>query len=849
MESHRQGYHLHQALLHICLLVSVGMIDSVSSSSVPSIGFVFTSEGWSHPSANYSSSLASDSLRDLVNTGANSISVVVTAYVDSKSSSVVHGIASPSPLRSVEVDELRPFLTLATSYNLSIILSVFLDINWDILNNFGNHSGDSSNPISRSSIGSGINDDTAWDDFFSSWEYLMLPFASLADEYSPSINTTTNNCAYLASKSGGVTAFSIGNELNSVWPQELRMRSLISSIRTVYKGCITSAFTGSSLQDVKWLDAIDVIGIDAFWSLGSDPLPIGVAPSIPMMIQNWQSAINFMKTVSTQQNRPILITQTGTQSRPNCFLNPWGTGLSSSDDGNDQGDPSAWPCAYDMQCQANVYTATFEAFLPHTIDKHNGFLAGIHFWRWVSDPTAGGTSDSDFTPHGKAAEVVFRNFTKQVLYTESITNNDDDDDVLDDGSNSVSDALIKNTAKMINEGRRRQQQQMDTSSNKTTSSFSFTGYRGFVFGGPDEWSSPYYRLDSAGTKQSLVNMKSLGATALQLVVQWYFANITDSFIYPITDLNNPMPTSTDKEILTFLQEAQSLGLKVVLSPMLDPDWTLPQQNGCRTVSRKKSKSNEVSSGGRPGCYWRGEIGQFWPPTPGSCVGVSGWEDWHFNYATMILHYAALAESSGAVDGLLIAHELELPVQNCAPQWTDLLAKVRQVFKGSVSVADGGQIFSSPNETLTWLKTLDWMGFECYLGSTAPHSDLLYQDATLEDIQKGVVANTRQIKDFVSQLGLKMVCTEGGWLSSPWASETGWGAQQDLADSTVHIIDTWGPAHALAYEAAITMLESFPWFGGSFFWLWRSDPTSGGLSDYSPTPWGKESSVAIANLWL
>ncbi|NDB86065.1 MAG: hypothetical protein EB127_25695, partial [Alphaproteobacteria bacterium] len=143
------------------ILVSSGNI-------VPAIGFVFTSEGWSHPSANYTSSLAIDSLHALAATGANSISVTVSAYVDSTSASVVHGISGPSPLRTAEVDELRPFLTEAKSLNLSIILSCFLDMNWDIPVNFGNHSGDSSNPISRSDIGFKITNENDWDNFFSS---------------------------------------------------------------------------------------------------------------------------------------------------------------------------------------------------------------------------------------------------------------------------------------------------------------------------------------------------------------------------------------------------------------------------------------------------------------------------------------------------------------------------------------------------------------------------------------------------------------------------------------------------------------------------------------------------------
>ena len=45
------------------------------------------------------------------------------------------------------------------------------------------------------------------------------------------------------------------------------------------------------------------------------------------------------------------------------------------------------------------------------------------------------------------------------------------------------------------------------------------------------------------------------------------------------------------------------------------------------------------------------------------------------------------------------------------------------------------------------------------------------------------------------------------------------------------------------------MEAQPWYRGTFFWLWRADPTSGGFADNSPIPNAKEAAAAIANLWL
>lgn len=60
-------------------------------------------------------------------------------------------------------------------------------------------------------------------------------------------------------------------------------------------------------------------------------------------------------------------------------------------------------------------------------------------------------------------------------------------------------------------------------------------YNGYVFGGPDEWSSPSYRYDSSGAFDSLEQMRRAGADTAEIVVQWYFENISSTAIYAITE--------------------------------------------------------------------------------------------------------------------------------------------------------------------------------------------------------------------------------------------------------------------------------------------------------------------------
>jgi hypothetical protein len=234
--------------------------------------------------------------------------------------------------------------------------------------------------------------------------------------------------------------------------------------------------------------------------------------------------------------------------------------------------------------------------------------------------------------------------------------------------------------------------------------------------------------------------------------------------------------------------------------------------------------------------------------PGDCAGSAAWSAWWANYRAFVLHYAALAGEL-RLEAFVLAHELSTATQNCAAQWTALAAAARSVFSGKLlSVSDT----LAPNaESLVWMRSLDLVGYECYMGSTAPApaSGLPWDDAPLDAMLAGEAAALAPLANFSALLGgLPVACTEGGWIAAPWASETGWGHITDLASGDVVPLNTQTRAHALAYEAFITVAEQQPWFAGAWFWMWRADPTAGGPSDASPVPFAKDSGAAIAQLW-
>ena len=160
--------------------------------------------------------------------------------------------------------------------------------------------------------------------------------------------------------------------------------------------------------------------------------------------------------------------------------------------------------------------------------------------------------------------------------------------------------------------------------------------------------------------------------------------------------------------------------------------------------------------------------------------------------------------------------------------------------------------NAPPSEMAWYRLLDEMGYECYLGSLAPvpASGLPWEDASLSSLIAGAQAAVLKLANFSAALGgLRIACTEGGWESAPWAAETGWGELNDLASQDVSALNVdVADSQALAYEALIQVLEQQDFFAGSYFWLFRADPTAGGASDNSAVVWGKRSAVAISEMW-
>jgi hypothetical protein len=355
----------------------------------------------------------------------------------------------------------------------------------------------------------------------------------------------------------------------------------------------------------------------------------------------------------------------------------------------------------------------------------------------------------------------------------------------------------------------------------------------------------------------MINMTH--ASAVEVIAQWYTPSLDSTKLYPVTDDANPLRTSTDAELVSILGAAARRGLRTVLTPMVDLDVTLPNLTWCYAV----------------GCGWRGEIGKNWPDACGAGSLWSRW--WEDSYAPFILKYAQIANGTNAT-AFLVQHELNTAAAVCPERWLDLITRVRTVYTGLVSAAFLSDILTPEVQAKPgvhdYVTQFDFLGVDCYTGpgtlplvkygrTSYPHAALPWQDWSLSTLVAAKRKTLPAYAETARWAGMQIVCTEVGFAARPWSYGGGytqgkWPLRRpddghtvlDPGDCSVISQCTATRAQALAYEAFIDAFYAAenPWFDGALFWLWRADPTAGGLSDDGFVVAGKPAAAVIEEAW-
>ncbi|XOV93410.1 MAG: hypothetical protein ACFHWX_01615 [Bacteroidota bacterium] len=158
-------------------------------------------------------------------------------------------------------------------------------------------------------------------------------------------------------------------------------RKLIGEVRNNYSGKITYASNWDNYMNITWWDAVDYIGIDAYFPLVEEGVP-----SLEEIKDGWDPIKQDLKAFSNRWNKQILFTEYGFQSADGAAGNHWEIDRSNALN-NDQ-------------LQADAYEATFQSLMDQS------WYAGGFFWKWYFHQRNPERYQTDWTPQGKLAEKV-----------------------------------------------------------------------------------------------------------------------------------------------------------------------------------------------------------------------------------------------------------------------------------------------------------------------------------------------------------------------------------------------------------------------------------------------------------
>ncbi len=210
--------------------------------------------------------------------------------------------------------------------------------------------------------------DAKWALWESDYEKYIMEFVCMANQYD-------------------VEMICIGTEFrNSVIQREYFWRSLISKVRANYTGKITYSANWDDYQKLPFWDALDYVGVSAYF-----PLVDNTNPSVESISQGWEKWKPELKQYSKRINKPILFTEFGYLSVDRCAWNTWELEKVVDD------------LQINETAQANAYDALFKAF------SNESYWAGGFLWKWFPNMRGHeGYPERDYTPQGKKAEKVIR---------------------------------------------------------------------------------------------------------------------------------------------------------------------------------------------------------------------------------------------------------------------------------------------------------------------------------------------------------------------------------------------------------------------------------------------------------
>jgi hypothetical protein len=116
----------------------------------------------------------------------------------------------------------------------------------------------------------------------------------------------------------GADALSIGNELEKLVVHDAEWRTLIAAVRAATDAKLTYAADWSAYEHVPFWDALDAIGIDAYF-----PLCESAEPTEASLREGWSTILPRLRALHERTGKPVVFTELGYNCSLDAARTPW----------------------------------------------------------------------------------------------------------------------------------------------------------------------------------------------------------------------------------------------------------------------------------------------------------------------------------------------------------------------------------------------------------------------------------------------------------------------------------------------------------------------------------------------
>ncbi|MDH3403815.1 MAG: hypothetical protein OES32_10780 [Acidobacteriota bacterium] len=206
-------------------------------------------------------------------------------------------------------------------------------------------------------------DEAAWRRFFAGYTEFIVDQARFAERH-------------------GVELFAVGVEYERTMHREADWRAVVAAVREVYSGAITYAANWDGIRRVAFWDAVDLIGVHAYFPLAAEDWPLHEA-----LAAGWDAPLDDLESLSAEHGKRVLFAEIGYNRAAHAAREPWAHGT------------------YDTPANRALRRLLMETALDRI--EREPWIAGMFWWKWM--PGIPGGNDRDFSlKEPEAREALFQ---------------------------------------------------------------------------------------------------------------------------------------------------------------------------------------------------------------------------------------------------------------------------------------------------------------------------------------------------------------------------------------------------------------------------------------------------------